>query len=73
MEITHRGQLVDPLLFKKKVISVTADVFKKNHVRRSTFYEVFCLNAVRRRQTSSLIRNGLRTADTTGTLGYLQE
>lgn len=45
----------------------------KNHFRLSTLCEVFCLNGARRRQTTSLIRHGWRTVDTTGTLGYLQK
>lgn len=74
MEITHWRQLVDPPLYKKekKVVFVIPDALK-NHFRLSTLCEVFCLNGARRRQTTSLIRHRWRTADTTGTLGYLQE
>lgn len=57
---------------KKKVVFVIPDALK-NHFRLSTLCEVFCLNGARRRQTTSLIRHRWRTADTTGTLGYLQE
>lgn len=45
----------------------------KNQFSFSSLYEVFCLNGARRRQTTSIIRHGWRTADTTGTLGYLEE
>lgn len=74
MEITHWRQLVDPPLYKKEKSGFRhPGCVKKNHFRLSTLCEVFCLNGARRRQTTSLIRHGWRTADTTGTLGYLQE